>query len=261
MAGGQPVFVWLSAIAGSALVLPIAMLVIVVDGGAPPASIVRLALVSGALHTGYWLSLNRGYRTGDLSLVYPLARGGGSLLSAVIAVALLAERPSILALTGAAVIVCAVLALAGPPRRLAASGHSDPVRWALFTSAFIAAYTLWDQHAVGPVGVEPIVFYAASNTYNAAFLTPFAVRDGITAAVVRAYIRRAVMVGGLAAASYIPILYVLQLAPVSLVAPAREVSVLLGAALGIQILNEPDPRRRLLAAAAIAIGISLLAVS
>src|SRR5829696_8697482 len=76
---------------------------------------------SGALHSVYASLLQRGYRTGDLSLVYPLARGTGPLLSTIAAIAFLGERPGPVALAGAGLIVLAVLALARPapgvPRR------------------------------------------------------------------------------------------------------------------------------------------------
>src|SRR6185503_999651 len=66
---------------------------------------------SGVLKTGYSLFLQRGYRTGDFSLIYPLARGTGPLLSTFGAVAIMGERPTPLAIAGGFVIIAAVFVL------------------------------------------------------------------------------------------------------------------------------------------------------
>src|SRR5919108_308634 len=66
---------------------------------------------SGVLKTAYSLFLQRGYRTGDFSLIYPLARGTGPLLSTLAAIFLLGERPSLLAVAGGFIIVVAIFFL------------------------------------------------------------------------------------------------------------------------------------------------------
>src|SRR5699024_4951539 len=68
---------------------------------------------SSCIHIGYFLSLQRGYQVGDLSLVYPLARGTGPLIAALVAIALLSERPSALALAGGALIIFCVFVISG----------------------------------------------------------------------------------------------------------------------------------------------------
>ena len=70
---------------------------------------------SGVLHSIYFVLLQRGYAAGDLSLVYPLARGTGPLLSGAAAIAFLGERPSALALAGALIIVAAVFSFVVRP--------------------------------------------------------------------------------------------------------------------------------------------------
>jgi multidrug transporter EmrE-like cation transporter len=77
------------------------------------------------LHTGYFLLLQRGYRTGDLSLVYPLARGTGPVLATAAAVAFFEERPSLLALSGLVLVAAGVFLLAGGGVR-GSGGHE---RW------------------------------------------------------------------------------------------------------------------------------------
>jgi drug/metabolite transporter (DMT)-like permease len=259
-AAGGATFVWLCAAAGTAIYVPALAVAAVVAPGRVDAVAVGFMAGSGALHALYFVLLQRGYRDGELSLVYPLARGTGPVLSTGVAVALLGERPSGLALAGAAAIVAAVLALAGPLRALV-RGEGAGARFALLTGAAIAGYTLWDKHAVGPLGLSPVVYYWGTNLANALLLSPWVLRrPAAVAAAWRAYRRQVLGVGLLSPLAYLLVLFALARAPVSYVAPAREVSILLGAALGAHVLREGDARRRLLSAAAIVGGITALAL-
>ena len=109
---------------------------------------------SGALHALYFVLLQRGYRDGDLSLVYPLARGTGPLLSTLAAIVVFAERPSALALAGGAIIVAAVLSLARAGGPDAGGGSGDRGRGA---RRFARAHGRRDRgvHAVGQAGGRP----------------------------------------------------------------------------------------------------------
>ena len=70
---------------------------------------------SGLIHLAYFTSLQFGYRLGDLSVVYPLARGTGPVIATVAAIAFLDERPSALALVGVVLVAGGVLLLAHSP--------------------------------------------------------------------------------------------------------------------------------------------------
>ena len=255
-AQGGAGFVWLCAVAGTVLCVPVLVVALALDPG--PLGWTALALMagSGALHALYFVLLQRGYATGDLSLMYPLSRGTGPLLSSLAAIALLGERPTGLALAGGLLIVAAVLSLARPGDRSAETGF-----FALLTGTAIAGYTLWDKQAVGAAGLSPIVFYWGTNLVNALVLTPVALRR--RAAVRRAWTtsrRRAAAVGVLSPLAYILILYALARAPVSYVAPARESSIVIGTLFGALLLHEPDIRRRLAAAGVIVAGVVALAL-
>ena len=78
---------------------------------------------SAALHTAYYMLLDRGYRSGDFSLVYPLARGTGPLITMLCAVLLLHEQPGALAVGGALLIGCGAFLLTGDPRKLRRVGQ------------------------------------------------------------------------------------------------------------------------------------------
>jgi drug/metabolite transporter (DMT)-like permease len=259
-ATGGVLFVWLFTSAAVVIWVPALLVAIAADPGPLDAAAFGLMAGSGALHALYFVLLQRGYREGDLSLVYPLARGTGPLLSTAAAIAFLGERPSALALCGGAIIVAAVLSLAvhGHAR---AGGAGAAVGFALLTGVAIAGYTLWDKQAVGPHGLSPVVYYWGTNVAETALLSAFvAHRRAEVARTWRDYRRQAVGVAVLSPLAYVLVLYALAHAPVSYVAPARELSILVGAVAGTTILAEGHGRRRLLAAGAIFVGIVALAL-
>src|SRR6185436_4282939 len=97
--GGQG-FVWLYTVAASVLYLPVLIAALAIDPGPLGWEAFVFMAGSGVLHTVYASLLQRGYRTGDLSLVYPLARGTGPLVSTIAAIAFFGERPGVVALLG-----------------------------------------------------------------------------------------------------------------------------------------------------------------
>jgi len=212
---------------------------------------------SALLHVGYFVSLQRGYRLGDLSLIYPLARGSGPALATIAAIAFLGERPGLVVVLGTALIAASAFGLAGG--RVAGSGRA--VRAGLATGVVIAAYSVWDATAVARVGVAPLLYMWLSETARALVLAPVAwVRQDEVRRAWRASPRALIGVGVLSPLAYLLVLYAFRLAPVSQVAPTREVSILIGVALGTGLLQEGHALRRLLAAAAMAVGVAMLAL-
>jgi drug/metabolite transporter (DMT)-like permease len=249
--------VWLCTVGSALLYLPV--LAVALATGPGPLGLEALGLMagSGALHALYFVLLQRGYATGDLSLVYPLARGTGPLISTAAAIAFFAERPSPLALLGAALIVGAVLSLATRSSRSQAAG----VIFALLTGVAIGAYTLWDKQAVGEQDLSPIVYFWGLALTNALLLAPWVLRrPAAVGRVWRSSRRQVVGVGLLSPLAYILVLYALARAPVSYVAPAREVSILIATAFGTTVLAEEGIGHRLVAAAGIVLGITALAI-
>ncbi|HEX3872732.1 MAG TPA: DMT family transporter, partial [Solirubrobacteraceae bacterium] len=258
-AEGGAAFVWLCSVAGSVIYLPVlaVSLVLAPRGGDVGWLALGLMAGSGALHAAYFVLLQRGYAGGDLSLVYPLGRGTGVLLSTTVAIAALGERPSGLAVAGAAIIIAAVFSLAAG--RTGAARHADRRGkvFALLTGVAIASYTLWDKHAVGPDGLAPITYYWGTNLANGLLMTPWIARhpDRLRRAWATSR-RHAAGVGLLSPLAYVLVLYALAHAPVSYVAPARETSILFGTILGATVLGEGDRRRRLIAGAATVVGVA-----
>src|SRR6187402_3513682 len=113
--GGLP-FVWLTGLLSFGFYIPAIIGYCLWFKPELPDVSLLLFVVSGTIKTCYALFLQRGYRTGDFSLIYPLARGTGPLLSTLAAIAFLGERPSLVALAGALVIIGAIFFLTGGPR-------------------------------------------------------------------------------------------------------------------------------------------------
>jgi drug/metabolite transporter (DMT)-like permease len=249
-------FVWLGAAGALTLYALPAALQLELGTRAMTWAGIGFAAGSGVLHSVYFTTLQRGYREGDLSVVYPLARGTGPALSVLAAVLVLGERPGPVALLGAALVVAAVFSLA--------AGGERPSRpalgFALGTGATIALYTLWDAHAVRDLHQPEVPYFWLTTLFELAVLAPWALRD--RAALRATWQREPLEIAGLAALSplaYILVLVALTLAPVSLVAPGREASIVIASVLGARVLGEGDGRRRLVAAAVILAGIACLA--
>ena len=258
---GGPTFVWLFNSLSLLIYAPLAVGVVVFQR--PHLGPIELVFMlgSGLLHLGYFLLLQRGYGVGDLSLVYPLARGTGPLIATAAAIAFFGERPTFLALSGVVLITVGVFLLAWQPGAIKVSGLNLGVAYGLLTGASIAAYTLWDKHAVSALLIPPLLQNWSATLVSVAALTPLALRRREkVVAVWREYRSEVFGVALLTPLSYILVLTALISAPVSYVAPAREVSILIGTAMGASLLAEGDARRRLLAACAVVLGVVALAL-
>ncbi len=229
-------------------------------------------VLTGVLHWLYYLTLLRGYRKADLTVVYPLARGSGPLLASLGAVVFLGERISPVGVVGIAAVVGGVFLIAGGPalfRAVSATGH-DPqaaqrmrkgLMYGAVTGAFIASYTVVDGYAVKVMLMSPILVDYMGNFVRLVLLAPPVLRDIPTARQLwQQQWKYAVLVGAISPVSYVMVLYALQLAPLSHVAPAREVSMLFAALLGGRLLGEGDRWLRLAGATCMCAGVMALAL-
>ncbi len=222
-----------------------------------------LMLGSGVIHTAYFLLLDRAYRSGgDLSIVYPLARSTGPLLTIAVAIVLLGERPSGIAIAGAVMIGASALLLTGNPFQWHKSEARRAVGFALLTGCTIAAYTLWDKVSVATWLLPPLLYDWGANAFRICVLLPLAHRrsPGAMAAAWRERRKTVMALALLMPLSYILVLSAMVFTPVSLVAPAREVSILFAALMGAHLLREGDVMRRAVAAIGMVLGISGLAL-
>lgn len=258
---GSP-FLWWGAVASTAVWIG----AVPFTGGLGAADLGSFALgvsVSAVLHVAYMAVLQRGYREGSLSTVYATARGTGPFLSVIVAVLLLGERPSALALVGVAAVIAGVVAIGFVDRRPAGSGRRvDPgLLFGALTGVAIAVYTIWDAHAVREWELSPVAFMVGTTLLQVPFYS-VAVRGrwGAVVALGRTQWRRILAFGILSPLSYILVLTAIQIAPVALVAPLREVSVVLVSLFGAFVLRESRPGWRIGASLVVLTGIVLLAL-
>jgi drug/metabolite transporter (DMT)-like permease len=225
-------------------------------------------LASALIHLVYFQTLLRGYRLADLTVVYPVARGTGPLLSSFGAVLLLGEHLSAAGAAGVLGVTFGVFLIAGGPG-LWARAHDPAQRarvragfgWGAATGALISGYTLVDGYAVKVLMVSPLLVDYFANLLRLPFLLPSAVHDPAAFRHAwRTQWRYALVLALLSPAAYVMVLYAVQLAPLSHVAPAREVSMLFAALIGGRLLGEHDRGLRIAGAACIAIGVVALAL-
>lgn len=262
-AGNSPGFVWWCAACSTILYGSVLLAFVFI--ARPQLTWLQIIFIFGTacLHTAYFLFLQRGYGAGDLSLAYPLARGMGPLISTLGAIALLGERPSLIALLGVVLLIGGVLCLVGNPWLLLRRGAQTRivVGYALLASIFIASYTIWDKYAVSVLLTSPLLLDGSSSIGRATLLTPTVV--GKWDKVKETWLRHRLEIIGVAILSplaYLLILFAMSYSPVSYVAPMRECSVLIGTIMGTRFLAERHLWRRLSAASVILVGIVLLAL-
>ncbi len=252
---------WTMVCTSSLVYAPFALALAARTHWRPDSAALVFIVGSGLIHIAYFLLLLRGYRVGDLSLVYPVARGTGPLLSSLAAIVLFAERPTALSLAGVGLIVTGVLVLTWRRAGEGGARRGAGLRYGLATGVLIAVYTLWDGWAVKRAGIPPLVFYWGGEVVRVLAFTPAALGDRAGVAQLwRTQRARVLGIALLSPLSYILVLIAMRHGEVSHVAPARELSILIGAWLGGSVLGEGDRRRRLLAAGAFAAGVIALAL-
>jgi drug/metabolite transporter (DMT)-like permease len=222
-----------------------------------------LCALSGALEVAYLWLLSTAYRHGELSVVYPIARGSAPLLAVIAGLVLLGERLTSAQLAGVALLLLGILAVTLPQT----SGRATLP--ALLTGVAIATYTSVDR--VGVRLVSPwlygwllVTLMAVGGTVTLWLVTRFApsaaprVRSGEPAASLSS--GQAVVVGVFMWTGYLLVLVALSIAPLSVVAPVRETAVVAVAVWGVWKLHERKGAwLKVTGAAATLIGISLLA--
>jgi drug/metabolite transporter (DMT)-like permease len=254
-------FVWLYSVASLVVWTP--MVVAVLLQQRPHFGTAQiLALVgTSVLHLLYSLSLQAGYRAADLSIVYPLARGSGPLFSFAGAVLLFGERPGPLAVLGLLLIIAGIVLVANLHRALRRTAVPGLV-WGVVTGACIASYTLNDGWAVKVLAISPFLIDFTGNCFRVLVLSHQALSE--RAEVVRewrAYRMPVLTVATLGPLGYILVLFAMRHAPISHVAPTRELATLVGTWFGARMLGEQAAAQRLTGALCIVAGVVCMASS
>lgn len=262
--GGGVAFVFLLTVFSNLLYAPIALITLAKHQTYLTPTALLFITGNATIHIFYFLLLSYGYRIGDLSLVYPLARGTGPMFSTLAAIILLGETPTPLALAGIGAIGVGVIIFSGGWQAIRQVEGRGAILFALLTGLIISVYTIWDKYAVGVLDIHPIVYDWSGGLLRSFLLASYISISGIGWAEVQrewnTHRWEALLVGILSPLAYILILAALTFSPVSYIAPAREISILIGAAMGAKLLSEGDIPRRLAAASVMVCGLIALAV-
>ncbi len=226
----------------------------------PPAAWVAVA-ASAALESGYVLALTSAYAAGDMSLVYPVARGTGSVLVPPLAVLLLGERLAWQGILGIALVVLGIFLSHGALSGWAvARAHRPALGWALLTGMLIASYSLVNKLGVSlvPVPLYAFLVFLADALIVRGVLwgkgaPPLLRRDAPWG--------RMAAVGFLMMVAYLAVLAAMAHAPVSYVVAAREVSVVVAALIGVLLLRERHSLARVVGAVVIFGGLCAIALA
>lgn len=260
-ANGGIAFVWLFSVMMFIFYAPVAIATIIIEKPYIGGIEIVFIIGTGILHIGYFLLLTWGYQRGDLSLVYPVARGSGPMLATIGAIVLLGERPTPLILAGVFCIGVGVFIFADGLNKFRDPEARSGLNFALTVGAIIATYTLWDKYAVDTLEIPPTLYEWAADF----------IRIPVLSALVwhkRSEIRfewenhrrEAVGIAILSPLAYIMVLTALTFTDVSYVAPLREISIIIGAAMGTKLLAEGEASRRWSAAAIVVVGVISLSI-
>jgi drug/metabolite transporter (DMT)-like permease len=212
------------------------------------------------VHHAYYLTLAYGYRFGDLSHVYPIARGIAPPLVACAAWAFAGESMGLLGLVAILIISAGIVSLAfDNDGRLAAL---KPLSLGLANGLTIAAYTLFDglggRASANVLGYIAWLFVIDAVPFSVLVACRYRRRLGPALA---ACWRPAALGGALSVVAYGLVIWAMTLTPMAAVSALRETSVIIAALIGTRLLREPFGTRRVLAASLVALGIVLLQVS
>ncbi|TQS74161.1 EamA family transporter [Ornithinibacillus gellani] len=255
-------FVWLYLISSAIIYAPlVAGLFIFTDvqfGWMEAAFIIG----SAGIHLTYSLTLQKGYTVGDLSLIYPLARGTGPMLVAIIAFFFLDEPLTIVSSVGIIFIIGSVFVISGGLQSLRNMKDTTAVSYGLLIGVMIASYTLVDKLAVSTFVIPPILLIYGFIIGQIILLTPKAIKNwSDVKSDWHKHRNKAIGVGILNPLAYILVLVAMTFTPVSHVAAVREMSILIGTIMGTKMLSEGFGSRRMIAAGTMIIGIILVTMS
>jgi uncharacterized membrane protein len=253
-------------IAATLVIVPVGFIAWLATGQrALPIEGIGLAIVSGVIEAAYFILLSAAYRRGDLSVVYPIARGTAPLLAVAVGVGLLGERLGAVGSLGVLALLIGFLLLQQPWQAVRGRRGLDPsIAFALATGVTIAAYSAVDR--VGARLIDPLPYAAilwVTASLALVIWSRFVVRDDLLEGG-RQAVRWAAVGGLMTLGAYLLILWAFTVAPLSGVAPLRESASVFAAAWGSVRLGEAvsrgDTVRRVGASALIVAGAVLLAI-
>jgi len=260
------VFLWSSVSLASLGLSPLGAWALARDGWVPGGAVFVAATIG--IHAVYFFALGRAYGTGDLSLVYPVARGLGVALVPLVAFAFLDERPSALGALGVALVVAGIAAPLGMeapegagvrPRREGGSRGAG-LGWAVLTGLTIATYSVVDK--AGVARVHPLAYISLMGLGISAVLMPLVLRRRPALAHEWRTNGPAIAVAStMNLTSYLLVLFAFRLSKAGYVVAARESSIVVSVVIGSVLMREGHVAARLAGAIVVLAGVVCVALA
>lgn len=256
-------FLWSSVALATGWLAPLSLWLLGIHG--LPASALPFVTATIILHALYFFTLGRSYRSGELSLVYPVARGLGVALVPLLALFLFDERLSPLGTTGVALVVLGIVGLHLTPRASRAEAPEGRrvgpgTGWALLTGLSIAAYSLVDK--AGVARLHPVPYLGLLGFGSIVLLSPAVLAKPAVLRREWAVNWRAILVASaMNLTAYLLVLFAFRLSKVGYVVAARELSIVLSAIIGSVWLNEGRLGPRLTGAGVVLLGVACVALA
>jgi drug/metabolite transporter (DMT)-like permease len=260
-AAGNLMAIWLGLWIGCAVILPGAIGIIIHSGICATAELAGIFCIcaTGLIHSVYFRLLAAAYEEGEISLVYPIARGSGIAFTAILASLLLKEQLTFFGSIGIGLVCLGIFSLS----RDAHKGTDDAkaIRLALGIGASIVAYSIVDK--IGVNYIHPLVYIWSMFLIAAIALTPLLIRRyrGTLGKETRQNIGYALIIGVGSVGTYLIILFAFTRGPVNYIVAVREFAVVLGALAGIIFLKERFTMAKVFAICLIVIGIISIKLS
>lgn len=266
---GDIVVLWLSLLLAGLAGLPVAVALGLWHP--PQAAGLGLLLASCVLNAMFFSLLGKAYEGGEISLVYPVCRGTGVALTAVVALALAIDPVRPLSCAGILAVVAGILLIGLGHVANAPGGHSKAhsIGLAILVGVCITGYSIIDKLGVStqPQGrwpgghMHPIIYVCGQYLGTAVFMIPYVLtrRAGAVAEAWRLRRRYVFFIGPASLLTYLLILLAYHIGgPVSSIVAFRELAVVLGCVLGFAVLKESVTMRKLAGIAAVLAGLVLM---
>lgn len=276
---GDFVVFWISLWIGCLFLLPIAVGALVKIGlsEAIRADGIPYIIATGLIHAVYFILLGISYKHGEISMVYPIARGSGVGLTAIFASLIFAEKISPLGTFGIALISFSILSMGfslytrtGYKYEYVdrfynvyssnSASKTKPLISALCLGVTISGYSLVDK--VGVVYVNPIIYIWLLFFITAIIMTPFILMqyNKTIISTYRTQFKFSLIIGLGSIIAYLMILFAFTIGPISYIVAVREFAVVFGALAGLIFLKEKFSIIKILAIIGITIGMICIKV-
>ncbi len=239
---GNIVVLWLSLWASSLVALPFTLLFLPEEISTYTTADFFFVLLSGIIHWIYFSLLASAYRYGEISTIYPIARGSGIALTCIFATLFLQEQISPAGLIGIVLIISGIGITSG--KGILIGDNRRALMLALGVGVSICGYSVVDKGAVATL--PPLLFLTLLYLLSAILMTPQILRNYYhqLSEQLRMHWQYALAVGIGSAGAYLIILDAYTLGPVSYIVAMREFAIVIGVLLGAVFLKERVTTRK-----------------